>query len=308
MKPNCINRSNTLAQGGPPPRRQRGISLLLVLVLLVITAASSVYFHNSMVGNTRMSGAHRDNAASLLLAESAMEQLRGSYIAVDCNSPAEGYSQDKCLAYYGMYDAFDSRRQGKEAKDYFFHDTGRLSEFLVDNLPYGFFVRKPGGNGGLTELAPSILQKVANGEAAASPGSEDFSDHWVSTTTSSFAVNDLFTETTRPVLYVPDKDNGLLVVAEGAEDWSALTLETTPEKAAAWLEFTLNPEPDSRYDEELPPNDNRRYTSVDIWVQAVGQVGFAKSYLQRYVGTYYPPRTVGGLAALIEASEIDRRK
>ena len=99
METNSKIQNRTLAEVVPPALRQGGISLLLVLVLLVITAASSAYFHKSMVGNTRMSGANRDNAASLLLAESAMEKLRGSFIAVNCNTPGEGFSQDKCQAY-----------------------------------------------------------------------------------------------------------------------------------------------------------------------------------------------------------------
>lgn len=90
--------------------------------------------------------------------------------------------------------------------------------------------------------------------------------------------------------------NGLLVTsAYGSWDAQKAGNDYNQTIAAAWAEITQN-----------PANSN----AMDLWVQAVAQVGWSKSYLQRYIGTYYPPARGGGLSdigVLIEAANFDRR-
>lgn len=271
------------------PCRERGMTLVLVLVLLVITAAASIFFYNSMVGTTRMSGVNRDNSASLLLAESALETLRGGFsnqlnsdvndetiYESDCTqSQAVGesvitYSLDNCEAYEVIRD-LDS--------------TTHITD-TIEPLDYIFFVND--GGSGLTETRPTVLQKVANGEAEsiADSAGRVLDNQVVLESANEVTLNDLFSIDHKPKVYTLN-ENGLLVASNSAS-WTG---ETSQEKAAAWLELTRNPDDD---------------TAMDIWVQAVGQAGFSRSYLQRYVGTFYPPTTIGGLSALIEASNIDR--
>ena len=272
-----------------PPRQQNGLALILVLVLLLITAAASVFFYNSMVGSTRLSGANRDNTASLLLAESALELLRGGFgnqlnsdannetiHASDCTkSRVVGqtttlYSVDNCEAYEVIRDV---------------NSTTHVADVIAP-LDYVFFVND--GGAGLTETRPSLLQKVANGEAkgVSDSAARVPNNQVVAEGTADLTINDLFSNSHKPLVYAMNQ-NGLLVESNSAS-WTGIT---TQEKAAAWLEFTRN------------AADNK---AMDIWVQAVGQTGFSRSYLQRYVGTFYPPTTIGGLSALIEASNIDR--
>lgn len=260
---------------------QGGLALVLVLVLLLITTLASVFFYNSMVGSTRMSGANRDNTASLQLAESALELLRGGFSnqldssvdpadinAADCTTAGAlgPHSLDNCEAYEVIRDL---------------NSNGHITDVIAP-LDYIFFVSD--GGPGLTEIRPSILQKVANGEAD-NTSSAVAADQVVAEGTAKMTINDLFGNSHKPLIWAMN-ENGLLVASPLS--WTG---ETTQEKAAAWLELTRNEDDD---------------TAMDIWAQAVGQTGFSRSYLQRYVGTFYPPTTVGGLSALIEGSNIDR--
>ncbi len=272
----------------PSFRRERGVVLLLVMVLLLITAAASIYFHNSMVSTTRISGVTRDNTESLLLAESAMEWLRGGFINTLDSEPTiheagcavyvdedTSITQDKCEAY--------SVRRNLDAAD--------RSVTQLAHLHYVYFVNDGTGADGITQVLPSVLQRVADGEAVgvADGSTRVDEDHQVLGSQAQLNLNDLFSGTAKPFVFVPN-ENGLIdsTPTATAASWTGVNEQ---EKAAAWLEFTRNTDNDE---------------AMDIWVEAVGQAGFARSYLQRYVGTFYPPTTVGYLAALIEASNIDR--
>jgi len=277
-------------------RRARGSTLILVLILLIITVAASAYFHNSMVGSTRVSGGNRDNAASMLMAESAMELLRGGfmnklYTGEDICVIEDGSCDDKYAAYEGL-----------------FSPPAMENKVLIKNalatLDYIYFAVcdpkdpdcVPEKNTGLTEKLPSILQKVANGEA-----DDDISDNpsrvngFHQVTAEKMNINDLFSGALKPMMYKTN-DNGLLIDS-GAANWTG---EPALEKAVAWIELTKHDEDDVAVADATG--------GIDIWVEAVGQAGFAKSYLQSYAGTWYPPTMVGNLAALIEATNKDRRR
>jgi len=269
-------------------KKQRGLSLFLVLTLLIITISASLFFHNRMVTSTRVSGATRDNSASMLLTESALENLRGSFIntldslcygnvqAGSTNCSQVAYDKDRAAA---LRDSMD--------------DPEQLGTILQNsNLNYIFYV----GTTGITQTLPSILQSVANGDATAANGSGTFctidtDSYAVSGNNCKLRINNLFSTDNayRPILYTTN-DNGRLVNSTDT-NWSA-AFASKDTVAAVWMELTVNPDDSG---------------AVDIWVEAAGRVGMASTYVQRYVGTFYASNRLGTLSALIEASNIDRR-
>jgi len=268
--------------------KQRGLSLFLVLTLLVITISASLFFHKRMVTSTRVSGATRDNSASMLLAESAMENLRGGFINnLDslCNGKILAGSTG-CATV-----AFDKNRASALIEE--MGDPSQLGTILQNSgLNYMFYV----GPAGMTEISPSILQAVANGDATAANGGGTFctistSTNAVSAADCKLRVGDLFStgNSFSPKLYTTN-DNGRLVDSADA-NWSA-AFASKDTVAAVWMELTINPE---------------NSDAMDMWVEVAARVGMATTYVQRYVGTYYEANRLGSLSALIEASNIDRR-
>jgi len=268
--------------------KQSGLSLFLVLTLLVITISASLFFHNQMVTSTRVSGATRDNSGSMLLTESALENLRGSFInsldslcygnvqAGSTNCGQLAYDKDRAAALREYMD-----------------DPDQLGTILQNaNLDYIFYV----GANGISQTSPSILQSVANGDATASNGGGTFctidtDSYAVSGNDCKLRINNLFSNGNayHPILYTTN-DNGRLINS-GEANWNT-AFANKDTVAAAWMELTVNPDDSS---------------AVDIWVEAAGRVGMASTYVQRYVGTFYASNQLGSLSALIEASNIDRR-
>ncbi len=264
--------------------QQQGLSLLLVLVLLVISISTSLFFHQRMVSSTQISGATRDNSESLMLAESAMEMLRGGFInklctlatLADCATVAPAtpnYDKDRTGAIIGKM-----------------KDAAALETALtLSEVDYLFYV------GAADQLSPSILQRAANGGAGIAGASCTVAagTHAVSAADCNLDVNTLFTGVNNNPLLFTTNANGLLVQSAAA-NWQAelASANNNSTVAAAWIELTVN-------------NDDPDGT--DMWVQSVARVGVAKSYVQRYIGTYYPASTaLGSLAGLVESSNINR--
>lgn len=265
-------------------KSQNGVTLLLVLILLGISVSASVYFHQRVVSTAQISGATRDSSASLMVAEGAMEKLRGGFInSLDSlpNADSEpgcridGHSYDNCEAYFVIWDM----------------DNPANLEAILGNagLDYIFYV----GAGGITQTKPTILQGIANGSAAAPDASYcSISSRVINDNFCKLKINDMFGANQSPKLYTTNA-NGLLVDSTTTSWTLELAREANNDTvAAAWLEFTSNAE---------------EAGAVDIWAQATARVGAANSFVQRYVGTFYAVTTLGGLAALVEASNIDRR-
>ena len=61
-------------------RSQSGYILILSSIFLFVLIASSAHFFYRTTENTTMSGTSRDSTQALLLAESAMEHLRGQMV------------------------------------------------------------------------------------------------------------------------------------------------------------------------------------------------------------------------------------
>ncbi len=265
-------------------RYQKGVTLLLVLMLLGISVSASVYFHQRVVSTARISGATRDNSASLMMAEGAMEKLRGGFINTLDSLPnadsepacgVSGNSYDNCEAYFAIWSM----------------DKPTVLESIFSNagLNYIFYV----GATGITQTKPSILQSIANGSAAASDAAYcTVGSRVIGSNTCKLKIDDMFGVNHNPKLYTTNS-NGLLVDSS-TTSWNLELARTANNDtvAAAWLEFTQNADDAG---------------AVDIWAQATARVGAANSFVQRYVGTFYAVTSLGGLSALIEASNIDRR-
>ncbi len=254
-------------------KRQKGSILILVLFILGVLITSSMHFYSEVTESTKISGASRDNAESLLLAESAMELLRGQYIRnLDTIAPVQiascdvfGSSLDKCEA-----SAIRANRNAPE-------------NFL---MPYMYYVSSTNA---IEKTIPTLLQKVADGEGMFETTSTTLASHKVPDAITELRVDNLFSAAFKPQLYTVD-NNGVLV-ASAAANWAA---ETNDHKAAAWIEVVLN------------PADN---TAVDLYVQATAQVGNARSFLQRYLGSYFEDDTLGALVSpLAESSNLNREQ
>ncbi len=243
-----------------PAGRESGYILLMVAVFILILLGGSTQFFTRATESTRISGGVRDNTEARLLAESALNHLMGRFVnTLDANGNG---TPDKTDAGFIQLNMADPR------------------PFL---MPYMFYAS---AGTAIDQTGPSLLQKVANGEAR-NVANVPLVDPRVGQGTARLRVDDLFIGAgVRPMLYTLDA-NGMLV-GSAAASWSA---ETNPRKAAAWIETTRNPD---------------QADAVDIYVQAVARAGNAHCYLQRYVGTYFASVTIGSISVLAEASNIAR--
>lgn len=142
------------------------------------------------------------------------------------------------------------------------------------NVKYVFYRT---GGAGIDQASPDILQRVANGEARNTGAT--LATQGVANGTAMFKTNNLFVSSAmRPMLYVRDSTG---LSASGAASWDA---ETGAEKVAVWIELTRNP---------------THSGWLDVYVQAVAQVGAAKAYVQRYIGAYTD--NLGGAPVVGEA-------
>lgn len=209
------------------------MSILLVLVMLIGT----LNFLEQSTESIQISGYNRDSSESLLLAESAMNMLYGKF----------RYKQD-----------IDN--DGSNTPD--LDQTPILTD--LDSLPlsYSYFVT---GGTGIDQALPSLLQRVANGEAR-NTGSAG-NNHSFSVDQNEILVENLYTNSARPIIFVLNNENNLV---PSNQTWNELKSSNT-KFAAAWLEFVNNPALEG---------------AIQIYVQSVSKVGSSKSYVQRYVWHY----------------------
>jgi len=250
--------------------KQQGAVLVLTVIFLFIMLGSSLHFFGQIVDDVKISGASRDSDESLLLAESTMELMRGRFINnLDTDQTINVVS---CNVGGVSLDKCEASEIGKNIDD----PSAQL-------LPYMYYVSSATA---IDQTQPTILQSIANGEATNETPSA-MAEQKVSSATTKLRVNDLFGAGFNPRLFAVNTDG--LLEDSAIADWDT---ETSIQKAAAWIEVILNPANSS---------------AVDLYVQAVSQVGNGRSYLQRYVGTYFISDTIGELVSpLSESSGIDR--
>ncbi|MBI1195178.1 MAG: hypothetical protein GC138_04980 [Gammaproteobacteria bacterium] len=243
-----------------PPKSERGYILLLVAIFILVLMSTSAQFFNRVTENTRMSGGMRDNNEAVLLAESALNHLMGQFVnSLDANANGTADKTDAGAIQVNMTDP-----------------SGVL-------MPYMFYVST---GTALDQTTPSLLQKVADGEAS-NAAAAAYAVPRVSSGTATVRVNSLFISAAmKPMLYTVN-NNGLLIDSAAA-NWNG---EANSSKAAAWIEVAQTP---------------NQADAVDLYVQAVAEVGNAHTYLQRYIGTYFSSVTIGSISVLAEASNILR--
>lgn len=260
-------------------RHQSGYVLVLVTVFLMVLAGATIQFFNRTAENTRISNNYRDNSASLILAESAMEFIYTSFTSfTSALTTQAGCTPDMSCAV-----------QVKNS----------LTNPDPVMLPYAYYIANdPLSPNSLSESRPSVLQNIATGEANAVSN--------VTLTNSSvpqapLRIEDLFVDANRhPMLFGIDPNTGILTRITAAPNWpSAWTQQPDPTdpgniwnglvpntRAATWLEFTLNPDDSS---------------SIDIYIQSAARVGTNFSYTQKYIGSVFAQTRLGSLPVLAES-------
>jgi hypothetical protein len=273
---------------------QNGYTLVLVTVFLFILGAASIQFFNQSTESVKISGASRDSTQSLVIAEAAMEYLRGKFINdLDTNATTKVSSCETNAITLDKCEASTIQKNITDPNSSLFHYMYYINDSSAPN------------NQGITEIIPDILQTVATNEKTIMPPDDittvtpSLSGPVVAKGQTNLGINDLFVNSTQhPFLFGVDEDGALSVVdfssdlskwtnAWFRDDEFGLQNLKSHMKAAAWFEIIKNPDDP---------------TSVDVFVQAASQVGYAKSYTQRYVGSYFNSSELGDIALLSEAT------
>jgi len=229
-------------QGGLRIRAaQNAYILILSILLLLVMLIGTLNFLEQSADSIQISGYNRDSSESLLLAESAMNMLYGQF------RYKKDIDNDQNNNFQGTPDLDQTP------------DTNEL-----DTLPlrYSYFVT--GGNG-IDQALPSLLQRIANGEARNSGSAGN--NHSFTVDQNELLVENLYTNSASPIIFVLNNENNLVL---SNQTWNELE-STNTKFAAAWLEFVRNPALDG---------------TIQIYVQSVSKVGNSKSYVQRYVWHY----------------------
>lgn len=265
----------------PNIARQQGYILPLVLVLLVVMLVGSASFFYRSTQGTQLSGANRDYDQARLLAESSMNLVLGRITNFSAATAVINTSA-AVVPCIGAASAplpndlnCDGTPDANEAKPASFTPTLPLP------VGYEYFLSNTAG-AGITESAPGILQRVANGEARNS-GNGTLSSQSVLTGINNLRIDDLFINASQRPLLLTQNRNGLTF---SNNTWNS---ETAPEKSAVWLEVSRDPDP-------------AHASWYDLYLCSSAQVGNAKAYIQRFVGAYTDLLGAQVIAPLSEAS------
>ena len=218
----------------PIRRKPQGYALLLTVVLLLALSMISIKFFSANLNDSKIAGYNRDAEESFQLAESTLNLVYGGFI----------------------YDADLDSTSGPDNQGFI-----NLDDALPLPSPYMFFVST---NDKIEQTTPSILQRVADGEARATTG--DVNNAVVSSTATTLLLTDLFNNESYPLIFTPGATGLQQQKNAHWNDFSA-----SDGKAAAWIEITRD-----------AFQSNRLY----LFAQTMAQVGKSKSYLQRYIGEY----------------------
>lgn len=217
----------------PPQAPQQGYILIFVAVILLALISLSVSFFSGSITSNKIAGYNRDAEESFMLCESALNLVYGGFIFQG------DFNQDQKV---------DNEQ------------TINLDNPLPLPNPYMYIVSD---NGKIEQTTPSILQRVADGEARAVSGTVNSAS--ISPTSTSLMINDLFSNSVKPILFIQDS-NG---IQQTTGNWNSVP--NSPGKAAVWIEVIRD---------SVQPN------KLYLFVQSAAQVGKSKSYIQRYIGGY----------------------
>lgn len=218
----------------PIRRKPQGYVLLLTVILLLALSMISIKFFSANLNDSKIAGYNRDAEESFQLAESALNLVYGGFV----------------------YDADMDLNPGPD-------NQGVIN--LDDALPlpshYMFIVSS---SDKIEQTTPSILQRIADGEARASKG--NVAGARILPTATTLLLTDLFNTTSAPLIFTPG-NTGLQQHKNG--HWN--DFPASDGKAAAWIEIT---------------RDAFQVNRLYLFAQTMAQVGKSKSYLQRYIGEY----------------------
>lgn len=260
----------TISQHG---KQERGFVLLFVLILLVGLMITSAGFFYRANNDTKLSGTERDYDQALLLAESGGNLVAGLFFNIgDNNNSANPFTGCDSGTLVGDLNCngFHDNPEGRPSTA----GSGLPKSGDGFGLGYQYYVTATAG-AGISYSTPSILQRIADGEARNSGSS--ITAREILNSRTQLRVRDLFSTTLAPNKAASDPNpyirpflftqsaNGL---TRSTSKWQD---EASTQKVAVWLEVTKN------------PNDS---TTFDNYLCAVAQVGNAKAYLLRFLGTY----------------------
>lgn len=230
---------------------QSGYILPFTLVVLAILMLVSASFFSRNNDSTGMSAMRRDHDLALMLAESSINRVIGRFY----NDDAALYSIGcPSMSMIGDMNC-DGLHDNPESRPTSFNPT------LPLDVGYQFFASN--GNTGITETAPTLLQKIADGEARAT--GSNLTSQSIATNIQYLRVSDLFVNSSvRPILF----RNGSSGLIASTSTWSG---ETADSKAAVFVEITRN---------------SSKVSWLDLWVCSVAQVGDSKAYGMRYIGSF----------------------
>ncbi len=213
-------------------RKNSGYILIVTLVLLSALLIISLNYLERTADSMQLSGYNREAAESLVLAESAMNFVYGNY-------------------NYGA----DLDKDGNNLVDS--DQPIDINALNALPLPYLYFVTAAGVPA-IDQALPSILQRVANGEARGT--GNGINGHVVSADSQQLLVQNLYSEPARPLVITLGVNNELEV---SANNWADISTG-----AAVWFEIVQNPVLNG---------------SFQAYIQVVSKVGNAKSYSQRLI-------------------------
>lgn len=249
--------------------QQQGFVLLFVLLLLIGLMITSAGFFYRANNDTKLSGTERDYDQALLLAESGGNLVAGLFFNIgDANTGTNPFTGCGSSTMVGDLNCngFHDNPEGRPISA----ASGLPKSADGFGLGYQFYLTTS-ASAGITQTTPGILQRVADGEARNSGSA--ITTREVLTSRQYLRVRDLFssvlapsstTHYIRPFLFT-QTSTGL---ARSTQKWQD---EPSTQKVAVWLEVTKN------------PTDS---TTFDNYLCAVAQVGNAKAYLLRFLGTY----------------------
>ncbi len=215
-----------------PGTQSAGYILVVTVILLAALLVMSLSFVERTKDSLQIAGYNRGAAESVLIAESAMNLLYGRII----------YNAD--LDTDGINDIEERINFNRPEQPPF---------------PYLYFVS---ATNNIEQASPSILQRIANGEARGENGS--VASHIVNPGSARLKVTDLYSGNARPIVFEFDAQNRMVV---SNKSWSELEGKNT-KAAVAWVEMVKNDNLDGAF---------------QFYAQAVGKAGNSKSYVQRLI-------------------------
>ncbi len=218
-------------------RKNSGYILIVTVVLLSALLIISLNYLERTADSLQLSGYNREAAESLVLAENAMNYVFGNFI-------------------YGA----DLDKDGNNLVD--INQPININALNALPLPYLYFVTAAAVPA-IDQALPSILQKIANGEARGT--GNGINGHVVSANSQQLLVQNLYSATERPIVLTLGVNNELTVngLAVTANDWANISTG-----AAVWFEIVQNPVLNGNF---------------QVYIQVVSKVGNAKSYSQRLI-------------------------